>query len=203
MKNILSIKTLWFALLGALSLFSFIVLGCQPLLQQQVELTDTITPLPSTATVTEEAISTNTPTMVAVARASATITSTKIPTLTPTLTPLACFHLISPGNGTTMSGGSTIRFRWNAQPGAQLYILTVIHPDNSRSDVQTNNTNASLSLKKISKTTYKWYVNAIDANGSQICNSATFFFTKTRNTSDSPHQTPVIPPEPEFTPAPP
>jgi|SRR5687767_906729 len=199
MKNILSIKILCFAWLGALSLFSFIVLGCQPLLQQQVELTDTITPLPATATVTAEEISTNTPTMVA--GASATITSTKRPTFTPTLTPVACFHLIYPGNGTTISGGSTIRFRWNAQPGAQLYILTVIHPDNSRSDAQTKNTNASLSLKKLSKTTiYKWYVNAVDLNGNLICNSATFFFTKTRNTSDSSPQTAVVPPEPEFTP---
>lgn len=193
MKYIPSRNTLGFALLGALSLSSFIVLGCQPVLQQQVEPTDTVTLLPATTLTTEEVF---TPSPAVVATTSPTTTSTKKPTLTPTLTSFPCLQLIYPENGTTLSGGPTIRFRWNAQPGGQLYILTVIHPDNSRSDVQTKNTNVALSLKKISEAAvYKWYVNAMDANGNQICNSAIFFFTKIQMTSDSDANTPIAPPE--------
>lgn len=199
MKSIPSKNYLCFALLGALSLSSFILSSCQPAPEQQVGPTNTRAPLLATATATAEEVSTDTPTMAA--RASATPTSTEKPTPSPTLTSLSCFHLIYPGNGTTISGASTIQFRWDAQPGAQLYILTVIHPDMSRSDIRTKNTKVSVSLKKASKTArYTWYVNAFGFNGNQICNSAAFSFTKKRGTSHSDANTPVAPQPPEPTP---
>lgn len=192
MKSLPSKNYFGFALLAALLLSSFALPGCQPPPPLQMEPANPRASLEATATVTAEEVSADAPTRAATV--SPTPTFTERPTAPPTLSSLSCFHLSYPENGTTISGTSTIEFRWDTQPGAQLYILTVFYPypDQSRTDVPTNNTNVLVSLNTASKTaTYAWSVKAFDINGNAICNSTLFSFTKIEEVSNL---DPVTPP---------
>ena len=120
-------------------------------------------------------------------------TDTPIPTVTPTLTASptletvvpdgpsssACFKIIQPESGASLPKLGQITFEWEAQPGAQYYVMTFMDEFYRRVTIKTTNTSDTRYIEIFPNGgEYSWFVTAFDANGNEICSTGSASFSK-------------------------
>jgi len=133
-----------------------------------------------------------TATIAARASATPTITATPAksptPTATVTSTPLPCSTLVAPAEGASFEAYGKVAFSWSAFPGAAKY--NILFTDSNGAVSKFNQTDVSMVLyieHLPAGGNYTWQVLPVDANGTPLCESNVFTFTK----SESPTSTPL------------
>ena len=117
-----------------------------------------------------------------------TITNLKTPSPAPIIA--GCLEFIRPKNGAKLSSSGKIQVAWKSQPGAHLYVLSVISETGIREDSQTTATKFSRALMGTSKSgSYYWSVSAYDTNGDLICNPGFIRFSIKRGANDQQEST--------------
>jgi hypothetical protein len=116
-----------------------------------------------------------------------TLTVTPFLTASPTLVTVvppapassACFQILAPASGASLPQLGPVTFEWEAQPGAQRYVMTFLDPLGRRATIQTNATR-DIRYIEIFPTggEYSWFVTAIGADGREICSTSAITFTK-------------------------
>ena len=113
--------------------------------------------------------------------ASPTATSTPTPTATPTNTPTppVCVELLTPEDGIEVPAVGKVTFSWTPLDGASRYLLNIILPSGNIVTFETDGTTRDRYMEAFTRNGgYQWNMTALAADGSQICSSDFFTFTK-------------------------
>ncbi len=111
---------------------------------------------------------------------SVVATASALPSLTPkpTSTPVTCFTLTSPVEGTLLPPSGPIVFNWTEQPGRYKFILTLIKPDGTGESIIVMTNTYELQTEGLPKGQYLWKVTAYDSNIQPICSAGPWSFTR-------------------------
>lgn len=147
-------------------------------------------------------------TVTALAQPTATSIPTQTPEPTATLQQAAppadssngCFGIIQPAGGAGLPKQGPVNFEWEAQPGAQQYVVTFIDKNGYRVIIPTTGTNATWYIEIFpAGGEFSWFVTSFGADGSEICSTTSSTFTKPQG---EPTPKPVVEQEPEPEPVP-
>lgn len=123
-------------------------------------------------------------------QAMATVTAlapTEAPTATATLATVAppadassaCFKTIQPATGASLPKQGRVNFEWEAQPGAEKYVLTFIDKNGNKAVIETTNTSEERYIEILpAGGEYSWFVTSYGADGSEICSTEALSFSK-------------------------
>lgn len=148
-------------------------------------------------------------------QAMATVTALAQPTEEPTATATlqvaapsaeasnACFQIIQPVAGSNLPKQGQVSFEWEAQPGAEKYIMTFIDQNGNQAIIETTNTNEQRYIEVLPNGgTYSWFVTSYGADGNEICSTETASFTKPQGDPTARPADEPDPKEPQATEAP-
>ncbi len=141
-------------------------------------------------------------------QAMATVTAlapTEEPTATATLETAVpdadassvCFSIIQPETGASLPKLGRVTFEWEAQPGAQNYIITFIDQNGHRAIIETSEPSSEYYIEILPNGgEYSWFVTSYGADGSELCSTEAATFSKPQG---DPTPGPTKKPEPEAT----
>lgn len=91
----------------------------------------------------------------------------------------ACFKTIQPATGASLPKLGKVNFEWEAQPGAEKYIITFVDKNGNRAIIETTNTNEERYIEILPNGgEYNWFVTSYGADGNEICSTQTNTFSK-------------------------
>jgi len=123
-------------------------------------------------------------------QAMATVTAlapTEAPTATATLETAAppadassaCFKTIQPAVSASLPKQGKVTFEWEAQFGAEKYVLTFIDKNGNKAVIETANTSEERYIEILpAGGEYSWFVTSYGADGSEICSTEATNFSK-------------------------
>ncbi|MBE0669401.1 MAG: FecR domain-containing protein [Anaerolineales bacterium] len=124
-------------------------------------------------------------------QAMATVTALAQPTEAPTATPSlvtatasadassACFKIIEPAVGASLPKQGRVNFEWEAQPGAERYIITFVDQNGNRAVIETTSTSEERYIEILpAGGNFSWFVTSYGADGNEICSTESSTFTK-------------------------
>ncbi len=98
----------------------------------------------------------------------------------------ACFGLLEPPGGASLSGG-LVTFAWKSQPGAAKYRIVFTSPSGAINILETGNTSLTNYIEILpSGGVYSWEVTALDDSGAPICTASALTFSKPETSTQAP-----------------
>jgi hypothetical protein len=96
----------------------------------------------------------------------------------PTPTGPACLELIEPVEGASFAKHDRIILKWKKLPGAASYVVYLGYPNGLQEKVLVSGTEMELNLQReTNAASYRWQVQAYDANHTLVCSSNSLTFT--------------------------
>lgn len=123
----------------------------------------------------------------AMATVTALAQATEEPTATPTLVDAvppadassACFKIIQPETGASLPKLGQVNFEWEAQPGAEKYVITFVNQNGNRATIETTETSSEYYIEIFPNGgEYSWFVTSYAADGNEICSTEAVTFSK-------------------------
>lgn len=126
-------------------------------------------------------------------KAAATMTAMAPPSPEPTVEPPSttapsggtggnsngCFKLLEPPGDSALPNLGAVNFEWEAQQGADKYVLTFTYPNGTTYSFETTNTSMERYIESLPDAgSYQWEVTAYGADGQVICQAQAFTFSK-------------------------
>ena len=113
----------------------------------------------------------------------------------------ACFKVVQPEAGASLPKQGKVNFEWEAQPGAEKYVITFVDQNGNKSVIETTNTSEERYIEVLpAGGEYSWFVTSYGADGNEICSTQPSSFSKPqgdptqRPPDDDPSGQPTEPP---------